>query len=151
MDSIKIIKKHGQPGGLPVVTVYVDENAPGETDSTLYAHYIKDAGGCLITIISKDNTPFTAVSLGSFLYENGINSADNAIWFPTSPQFSNTAEGVRYTYRNKIWGTSGASSNLKTENFGCPITYTDNKIVAGDTTGSTVTISNIKDTIIEIK
>lgn len=30
MDAIKVIKKHGQPGGLPVMTVYVDPEAPGE-------------------------------------------------------------------------------------------------------------------------
>ena len=30
MDAVKIIKKHGSPGGLPVITAYVDENAPGE-------------------------------------------------------------------------------------------------------------------------
>lgn len=32
MDAVKIIKKHGSPGGLPVITAYVADNAPGESE-----------------------------------------------------------------------------------------------------------------------
>lgn len=32
MDAVKIIKKHGEPGGLPVITAYVADNAPGESE-----------------------------------------------------------------------------------------------------------------------
>ena len=66
MDSIKVIKKHGQPGGLPTVTVYVDADAPGESSDPVpkYLHTIRagDASSTsnLIYIVSDSETPFTA-------------------------------------------------------------------------------------------
>lgn len=68
MDSVKIIKKYGQPSGVPVITAYVDEDAPGEAgqERKLYQHVItvKD---CSFTIINDDSKPWTLEKLKEFL------------------------------------------------------------------------------------
>lgn len=80
MDSIKIIKKHGSPGGLPVVTAYVDENAPGEAEKKLYLHNISmGTFGHTIDIISNDSTPFSYTTLNKWLKDNGYAQQSQAL------------------------------------------------------------------------
>lgn len=83
MDSIKIIKKHGQPGGLPTVTVYVAEDAPGEFggEVELYLHQLTmptTSPFGSINIISKDKTPWVRADLVAFLKDNNYTSTSSA-------------------------------------------------------------------------
>lgn len=108
MDSIKIIKKHGQPGGLPVVTVYVDEEAPGETKA-LYEHIICTGSIAVMAIITESGTAFTADSLADLLVASGFDSASNAL---------------------PLWGVSGLSA--RTDGFSLRTYYS----VYANATGS---------------
>lgn len=77
MFTVKVIKKHGVPYGTPEVLAYVDPDAPGEADITLYQHNISFSTA-VITLITTDSTPFTAATLAGFLKNKGF-SSDNVL------------------------------------------------------------------------
>jgi len=81
MNAYKIIKKHGVPSGIPVITVYVDPEAPGEApgESKQYQHVIHCSSplDLKVVIINNSNEPFTANSLIQWLTDKGYDSAQN--------------------------------------------------------------------------
>lgn len=84
MDAMKVIKKHGAPGGLPVVTIYVDADAPGE-DRTLYEHHISVTNyGEVLCLISDSSTPLDASTLNTILKDAGYASYSTALPITTS-------------------------------------------------------------------
>lgn len=58
MDAVKIIKKQGEPGGLPVLTAFVSADAPGEVPASA----ISDSGKVLT--VGEDGVPAWAESSG---------------------------------------------------------------------------------------
>lgn len=80
MDAIKIIKKHGTPGGLPVVTVYVDADAPGEAQASepLYVHEIQ-AGAMKAQVVTKDSTAYTMTTFVKWLQDNNHDATHSLV------------------------------------------------------------------------
>ena len=99
MDAVKVIKKHGTPGGIPTITAYIDESAPGElpaySDSDngktltidsgvpkwvaggviLFEHHITIAGqgfSVHFIIVSNNAGAYTYTSLSNWMRMTGL-------------------------------------------------------------------------------
>lgn len=152
MQSVKIIKQHGNPSGLPVLTAYVDPDAPGETSDPLYAHYVSVATFAHFVVVSKDNTPFTLSTLAKWLYDNGFTSYTGT-YMPCFTVFDigtpSTPDNTFKLYTSVcVYSSDGTSIKLQQTNN--TITYDDGKF----TKTSQVQLrdmSTINDTVVEIK
>ena len=144
MDSIKIIKKHGQPGGMPVVTVYVDEDAPGET-KPIYRHRItrtKSSYSWSIDIFNDDPTAFTAASLAKWLKDNGYTSY-GVSGYPIQQIVINYANGSLQT-QETLFSSNGTTISMRVTTYSpvineSALTYTQESV--------TTTLSTIYDAV----
>ena len=146
MDSIKIIKKHGQPGGLPVLTVYVDEDAPGEGQK-LYQHRItrnQSGNSWAVVIVSTDATPFTGATFAKWLYDKGFISYGGGL--PIQQLEVNTNNGTLQN-QEALFSANGTYISVRYTSYTPSIT--DNTLTY--TTESTTALTSvIYDTVFEI-
>ena len=144
MDSMKLIKKHGSPGGLPVMTVYIDADAPGEVDTLqLYEHYITLNRWTHCVIVTRESTPFTLSTLAKWLYDNGkiAAGADKSI-----PCFNVFEASVPTTADNtftlkksrEVYSTDGTNVKMYEDDY--KITYSDGVFTLAST-GKQVNLS----------
>lgn len=127
MDSIKIIKKHGQPGGMPVATVYVDDDAPGESKD-LYLHRFQNGEitpALSLSIVTNSETALGYQGLVTILQELGYTSTSNLCGLSNYSGFDNDD-----TF--SLTGPKGyyvKDNFLHRKSFKLSLSITDNKIV----------------------
>lgn len=109
MDAYKIIKKHGVPAGVPVVTVYVDEDAVGEY-SPRFNHHISLAD-IVIDIITSDATPFTTATFAKWLFDNGYKIPGSSSGrYPVSNVYCYTSNNIMYIEQLKGIASSNGTA-----------------------------------------
>lgn len=141
MDSIKVIKKHGQPGGIPVITVYVDEEAPGEVND-IYFHFIV-TGLFSFGIFTEDAEPYTTASFAKWLYDHGYTNAtaSNKRFPLTTTWESHSANKLTLVRAGGLASSNGTSIQVGTSST--DVSIVDGVLSFTTPTGqSSTTISN---------
>lgn len=146
MDAIKVIKKHGVPAGVPVITVYVDPNAPGER-VTMYGHRITTPGFNLY-IITSTSEPFTTASFAKYLYDRGFRD-DSTIMAINKTTFSQSGENkVRQQTLLGIFSNNGTQLKQSIKNE--YLSVNTNILVLSDATISENFLITFNDDVYEI-
>ena len=147
MDSIKVIKKHGQPGGIPVVTVYVDEDAPGEyTAVKKYLHTITLDAVCTVIIINESSTAFTKATFAKWLYDNNYKSA-GAVYKVTGNSITVNVEGnMVFDTMQGMYSNNETDIKITSSRKTLSFDSTENKLVVGTGT-PTYTVSIVYDNV----
>lgn len=119
MDSMKLIKKHGSPGGLPVMTVYIDADAPGEAHEVVkkYLHSIDISDRCVVTVVTEDSTPFTLETFAKWLYDNGYTySLGKPLYKATGVYLSHDQNNTTITFYTimGVYSSNGTTLKLQT-------------------------------------
>lgn len=112
MDAIKIIKKHGEPGGLPVMTAYISADAPGEVPASAIGDSGKvltvgedgaptwaEGGGGNFVTITDDGENITCDHTYDELYEN-VPDYNFRVTYP--PDVTTIGYAARFNDRNLV-------------------------------------------------
>lgn len=153
MDAFKIIKKHGVPAGVPVITAYVDPDAPGEAQPlTLYQHIIT-YGDNMVIINNNSSTLFTLNTFAKWLYDNNYKSATNAKSYYVIPHYDSiTTANNTFTIIKHLGFFSDNGSRIYIATVKSTITFSDNtfsKVDSVENIAATIT-NNFNDKMIKI-
>lgn len=117
MDSMKLIKKHGNPGGLPVMTVYIDADAPGEAHAVKYLHSVDLSDRCIVTVVTEDSTPFTLETFAKWLYDNNYTNASGKPPYKATGVYlshDTAASSITFYTIMGVYSSNGTAIKLQT-------------------------------------
>ena len=149
MDAVKIIKKHGSPGGVPTITAYVDENAPGEAQATsLYLHQIK-ASNYIFHLYSSSDTPFTTGTFAAWLKNNGFNSNTKLFSCVVPASVPSVSSGqVQYYLLKGAYSTNGTVTSLRVKGYKLSVSSNTLSITESSDSDQSITVSS--DTVTKV-
>lgn len=149
MDAVKVIKKHGSPGGLPTITAYVDENAPGEAQAvSLYLHQVKTAN-YIILVYSSSKTVFTTATFAKWLYDNGFNTNAKLYDCVVPAAVPSVSSGqVQYYLIKGAYSTNGTVSSIRAKGYKLSVSSNTLSITESSDSDLSVTVSG--DTVTKI-
>lgn len=130
------------------MTVYIDADAPGEAQEVkLYQHNILLSTGGVLSIVTKDSTPFTSDSFKDFLHNNNfVVSSTLDYSYCTAPSLASAGIVSFYVYSH-LWEASDKIYSTRRE---ATLTIADGALSLSPGVGSNKVITVNKDTVISI-